>query len=263
MDFRFEQYLFLFFVFSFCGWIIETTYRSVTQRRFVNPGVLFGPYVPLYGTGAVFLIILQSFAEGYPVYVRAPLYLVSLTFIEYVTGEVLYLVFKRRYWDYDDEPLNFRGQVCLSFSIYWMLLALIFENTLFPIALYLMQSAQFHAIISVDMLMGVVMSGDLLYASGIPAKAAAQAKAMARGLLPDLIALPAYATQTLQTNVRRISARIAEQNREFRAIQEIIMREGRRSIYWHKNNFKSGMMRYASLHAPVHEAIKKALGDRW
>ena len=53
-------YVALFAIYSFMGWIIEVIYRSITQRKFVNAGFLFGPFVPLYGFGALFIILLQN-----------------------------------------------------------------------------------------------------------------------------------------------------------------------------------------------------------
>ncbi len=54
-------YVALFAIYSFMGWIIEVIYRSITQRKFVNAGFLYGPFIPIYGIGAAFIIILQYF----------------------------------------------------------------------------------------------------------------------------------------------------------------------------------------------------------
>ena len=53
-----ERLFLLFYVYAFAGWIIETVYRSLDRKRVVNPGFLNGPYLPLYGSGAIILVLL-------------------------------------------------------------------------------------------------------------------------------------------------------------------------------------------------------------
>jgi len=49
-------YFFLFFLYSIIGWIIETTYVAIIDKRFVNRGFLIGPYIPIYGSSAIIMI---------------------------------------------------------------------------------------------------------------------------------------------------------------------------------------------------------------
>ena len=62
----------LFAIYSFSGWIIETVYRSVTQRRYVNAGFLYGSFVPLYGFGGIFLLLLEQLVHPWPLYLKLP-----------------------------------------------------------------------------------------------------------------------------------------------------------------------------------------------
>ena len=57
-------YVVLFAIYSFMGWILEVIYRSITQRKFVNAGFLFGPFVPIYGFGALFVILISHFSQS-------------------------------------------------------------------------------------------------------------------------------------------------------------------------------------------------------
>ncbi len=55
-------YAVIFFtLYSFAGWLIEIVYRSFTQKKLVNPGFLFGPFIPLYGTGALAVFLLYDY----------------------------------------------------------------------------------------------------------------------------------------------------------------------------------------------------------
>ena len=52
------HFIILFAVYSFMGWLIEVAYRSVTQRKLINAGFLHGPFIPIYGIGATFILLL-------------------------------------------------------------------------------------------------------------------------------------------------------------------------------------------------------------
>ena len=54
------KYIFLFFLYSFAGWLMETIRVSIKSKRFIDRGFLIGPYCPVYGCGLVFLIIFLS-----------------------------------------------------------------------------------------------------------------------------------------------------------------------------------------------------------
>jgi uncharacterized protein len=92
LDFLF----FYFFIFSFAGWVLEAVYRSLRYGRPVNPGFHFGPYLPLYGFGALVLMATGLAVSGENIYVRALAYLLVTTVLEYCTGEALLFFFRER-----------------------------------------------------------------------------------------------------------------------------------------------------------------------
>ncbi|MCM1468346.1 MAG: putative ABC transporter permease [Alistipes sp.] len=112
------QWLLFFFVYCFFGWIFETTYVSLKKHRFVNRGFMRGPFLPLYGSGAI--LILFATIPVRDSYVLMYLFgAVTATILEYATGVVMEKIFKVRYWDYSEKKFNFRGQICLGSSIAW------------------------------------------------------------------------------------------------------------------------------------------------
>ncbi|NDY41894.1 phosphohydrolase [Dissulfurirhabdus thermomarina] len=125
---------FSFVFFSLLGWLLEVAYRSAGARRFVNPGLLRGPYLVLYGAGALVLMAAASRLEaaGAGLALRALVYLVLTTGLELVSGLVAERFFHVRLWDYSDQPLHFKGLVCPLFSLYWLILAFAFEFLLLP-----------------------------------------------------------------------------------------------------------------------------------
>jgi len=123
---------FSFSVFSILGWILEVFYRSLRDKKFVNPGLLNGPYLPLYGTGALILTVAVSILQGSHLLTKALAYFVVTTGIELGSGFIAEYFFQTRLWDYSDQRFNYRGHICLKFSIYWILLAFAFEYFLLP-----------------------------------------------------------------------------------------------------------------------------------
>ena len=50
--------LFLFIVYSICGWIYEELVFILELNQVVNRGALFGPWLPIYGFGGLIIISL-------------------------------------------------------------------------------------------------------------------------------------------------------------------------------------------------------------
>ena len=128
-------YVALFAVYSFIGWIIEVIYRSITQRKFVNAGFLFGPFIPIYGFGALFLILLQHFFQSWHVLPRLFIFGLALTVLEYLVGYFAEKIFGLNLWDYSEYKFNLHGRVCLLFSVVWAALGFIFITFIHPVVL--------------------------------------------------------------------------------------------------------------------------------
>jgi uncharacterized protein len=124
--------LFSFSFFSILGWMLEVSYRSLRDKRFVNPGLLKGPYLILYGTGTLLLMVAVSLLEGSHVLTKALAYLIITTGLELGCRLICEYFSHPRLWDYSDQRFSYRGHICLKFSIYWILLAFAFEYLLFP-----------------------------------------------------------------------------------------------------------------------------------
>jgi len=135
-----SQAIVLFAIYSFMGWVIEVVYRSVTQREFINAGFLCGPFLPIYGFGAAFIIALGTLISPWPLPLELMVYGLVLTFIEYVTGFLFEKIFKLKLWDYSENKFNLHGRVCLLFSTFWTIFALAFVTFIHPVVLRYVQS---------------------------------------------------------------------------------------------------------------------------
>ncbi len=123
---------FLFLTGSLAGWVIEVFFRrTVSQKRWMNPGFLNGPYLPLYGFSTVALYYLSSLTL--PLIVKLVVLLCAATALELITGLLFLQVFNIRLWDYSDQLLNFRGVICPVFSLFWGMLSAVFYLLLYPV----------------------------------------------------------------------------------------------------------------------------------
>lgn len=130
-----EQGVVLFAFYAFCGWLVEVVYRSTQARHLVNPGFLRGPFVPLYAVGAACVVLLgRPLAHLHPA-ALIPLYGVTLTALEYVVGWLLERQLGVQLWSYEDNRFNWRGRVCLGFSLTWTAMAVAFSWWIHPGAL--------------------------------------------------------------------------------------------------------------------------------
>lgn len=112
------HWILFFYIYCFLGWVWESSYVSVCKRKFVNRGFLKGPFLPIYGSGALCILIVTIPVRGnIPLMFLAGM--VSATVLEYVTGAVMERLFRVRYWDYSDKFLNVNGYICLSSTICW------------------------------------------------------------------------------------------------------------------------------------------------
>ena len=138
---------FLFMVGSMIGWVIELFFRRFIsknnpERKWINPGFLTGPCLPLYGFGlvALFVMSLLPYVGQNPATEQTPLQIVitvvtmgvMMTVIEYIACFIFIKGMKIKLWDYSNEPFNLQGIICLKFSIIWTVLAAAYYFLLQP-----------------------------------------------------------------------------------------------------------------------------------
>ncbi len=112
------QWLFFFYFYCFFGWCFESTYVSLKSRKLTNRGFMRGPFLPLYGSGGIMMLLVSApFQDN--VFLTYVAGCVGATALEYVTGVTMEALFKVRYWDYSKVPLNFQGHICLGSSLAW------------------------------------------------------------------------------------------------------------------------------------------------
>ncbi len=130
---NFQKMVIYFVIYAFCGWIGEEIFCLISTHQFVNRGFLFGPICPIYGYGALILILCLKDYKKKPIIL---FFLAAIIFsvFEYITDFFLQALFAIRWWDYTGFFLNLNGRITLSFSILWGFGSLIFIKFLHPLA---------------------------------------------------------------------------------------------------------------------------------
>lgn len=122
----------LFFTFSFIGWIWEVTLHLVSDGVFVNRGTMFGPWLPIYGTGGILiLVLLKPFRKSHWLLFITAFILCGI--VEYFTGWYLETFKHMKWWDYSGYIFNIDGRVCLEGLIIFGLGGCAFTYCLAPL----------------------------------------------------------------------------------------------------------------------------------
>ena len=129
----------LFVIGSLLGWVIELFFRRfVSQKKWMNPGFLIGPYLPIYGFGVIVLygvsnIPLGITIQAWDIVARIAIIGVGMTLIEFVAGLIFIKGFKIKLWDYSDRKGNIMGIICPSFSLIWLVVGSLYYFLLNPV----------------------------------------------------------------------------------------------------------------------------------
>ncbi len=138
---RITSFLIFFLFATMIGWVIDSGYRSIVDKRWTNAGFFIGPFCPIYGFGGLLLLLMVSLLSDLPFAARCVIYFLGMSLVEFVGGVWTTKVLKVRLWDYSDAPMNVMGHVDLLHSIYWLALALLFEGTVWPVIEFLNTTA--------------------------------------------------------------------------------------------------------------------------
>lgn len=111
-------WLLFFFIYCFLGWIWESSYVSIKSKKWTNRGFMNGPLLPIYGSGAIIILIATLPLKNSMVLVYFS-GMIAATVLEYFTGAAMEAMFKVRYWDYSNRFMNLNGHICLKCSLLW------------------------------------------------------------------------------------------------------------------------------------------------
>ena len=113
MIFTGYEIVWLFFVYSFLGWILETVTAAAKQKRFVNRGLINGPVCVIYGIAAVLITVALQELKGFWLFLGI---LILTTVLEWTAGHLIEKMYHEKWWDYSKIRWNLDGYICLPAS---------------------------------------------------------------------------------------------------------------------------------------------------
>ena len=161
MEYNFIDILIYFITYSFLGWIMESIFRSICEKKIINTGFLKGPFCPIYGIGAIIMLLfLKSFSNN--LLLLFFISVIVLTLWEYLVGILLEKLFHTKYWDYSDNKFNFQGRICLMNSIFWGILGVVFIQYIHPFIESIIEKVDIRLLTYIYSIIGIVMLIDAI-----------------------------------------------------------------------------------------------------
>ena len=201
IHYKIAQWLFFFYVYCFLGWCFESAFVSAKSRKLVNRGFMRGPFLPLYGSGAMMMLVVSMPFRDNVVLTYVACVIVA-TALEYVTGVTMEALFKVRYWDYSNRFMNFQGHICLRSSIAWGFLTILMTRVIHQPIEQLVMSVSYRGLSYVTALMTIYIVVDFT----LSFKAALD--------LRDILAKMQTVREEMERMSRRLDVIIAFSNEE-------------------------------------------------
>lgn len=115
-----KELVWIFFLYSFLGWTLETVFAAVKQRKFVNRGFLNAPVCIIYGISALIITVYLKELNGFWLFLGA---MIWATVIEWIAGHLIEIIYHERWWNYSGIFGNLDGYICFPASVIWGFLA--------------------------------------------------------------------------------------------------------------------------------------------
>ena len=132
-------YFNMFFINSFLGFLLETSIKYFVFHG-VNNGILFGPWIPVYGFGAVIITFFGQFfyhklklSKLWKTIFLFFLFFLLLSLLEWVGGVLIEFIFHKEFWNYRNQKYNIGPYISLAMSLFWSFLSIIFFYFLLPL----------------------------------------------------------------------------------------------------------------------------------
>lgn len=170
--------VFIFEIGAVFGWSLEVIYRRIVdkERRWTNPGFCVGPWLPIYGISILLAFLTTYFNDtsfiNDVLLRKIVIFLIialCITAMEFISGYILLRYYNLRLWDYRNEKFNYKGFICLKYSIYWIFLASIYyfliHNNIYNSVVWLSHNLIFSFIVGMifaTMLIDVIYSAKVV-----------------------------------------------------------------------------------------------------
>lgn len=217
------QYFVEFIFYSFLGWVWESIYCTINEKKWADRGFLFGPVCPIYGSCVVAVSILFSLIPAlsdpsFPIWAIFIICMIGSAVAEFGTSWVLEKRFHARWWDYSKLPLNIQGRICLPVSVCFGIAGVLIVKYLMPFV------SGLHALIhpSVYEVFAIILAA--VFGADF-----ALTEASLSALLKDVEMMHQEFVEKAQANYERVEERVKEA-KEMRLAMEERVREARENL---------------------------------
>ena len=157
----------MFFIFCFIGWSWEVSLHLVSDGVFVNRGTMFGPWLPIYGSGGIMILIFLYRFRNRPG-LEALLTVILCGVVEYTTHWFLEVTKGTKWWDYSGYFLNLNGRICAEGLLVFMLGGMAIVYALGPVLDNWLRKVNKKALVIVCTILLSLFAIDAVYSSKHP-----------------------------------------------------------------------------------------------
>ena len=157
----------MFFIFCFMGWFWEVIFHFIEKGEFVNRGVMHGPWLPIYGSGCVMILVLLNKLRKNPIieFISA---VVLCGIVEYFTSVFLEYQYGKLWWDYSGYFLNINGRVCAEGLLVFGIGGIIVVYIVAPLLDNLLRKIPLKISITICVVLVLAFTADRIYSSKVP-----------------------------------------------------------------------------------------------
>lgn len=165
-EFQINKYIFVFCISAHIGWLYETIYTSIRWQEFAERGYLQLPLCPIYGFGAVVLLLLFGRLRN-----TVSLFIIgtiTTTLIELLASYILEYCFQLELWTYKHWSLNFQGRISIWSSVLFGIMTVLLIKLIEPLIVDFLKKMDGRSRSFISILMiGSVLLDILLCVNGI------------------------------------------------------------------------------------------------
>ena len=234
--------LFVEFIFySFLGWVWESIYCTIQEKKWADRGFLFGPICPIYGccvigASVLFGLIPALSDPSFPIWGIFIMCVIGSAIAEFSTSWVLEKRFNARWWDYSNMPLNIQGRICLPVSICFGLAGVAIVKLLLPFMNGLHQTIPGIVYVLLALIFAAIFGADF-----------ALTEASLSSLLKDVEKMHTEFVEKSQANYERVSGEVAsiesKVNREKQAMADRVSEARENISRLHVSNLSFNQLR--------------------
>lgn len=157
-----KVYIIYFFIYAIIGWILEVTYNAIRAGKYINCGVLNGPWCPIYGFAAISIILLLNKVNTDNKIFLFFASMIIASIIELLTGFILEAIFHKKWWDYSDKKFNIAGYICAEYSLLWGALCFILYEAIHPMIRKLVFAMPYKLLLITNIIIAILFLIDTL-----------------------------------------------------------------------------------------------------